>query len=88
MIKINFILIFFISFHIACGSIIQADIDEVRDEIVYNGKVYYPSTRKLFEEKSSQELNEEKKEIKYSEHEEEIVEGAQFWMYIFIILCM
>lgn len=87
MIKINVILIFLISFHIAYGSMIQADIDEVRDVIVYNGKVYYPSYRKLYEEKSSPEPVEEKKEIKHSEHEEELVDGAQFWMYIFIILC-
>jgi hypothetical protein len=87
MLKINVILIFLLSFHIANGTMIKADLDEDKDVIVYNGKLYYPSYIKIKESTSTSKNNEEKEAMKHSEHEEELVEGAQLWFYIFIILC-
>lgn len=87
MLKTNVIFVLLLSFYIAYGLKIEVDLDNERDVIIYKGKTYYPSNFRIKQETSTTLHDTDKDTVNHLEHEEELAEGAQFWIYLFIILC-
>ncbi len=92
-------LIFLLSIYIV-SSINKTDVfyDSKYDIIFHNGKLYFPSKNNGVNNPSNQTINNNNTHSNADlninthansnlHHEEELVEGATFWVYIFIILC-
>jgi hypothetical protein len=66
---------------IVVSSKVEVDYDELRDMIIMNGKIY--SAEPVHAQPVPVSGHHE---TKTGEHEE-LAEGAQFWFYIFMIVC-
>ena len=80
MLKTYVVLIFLCSIYITNAAKIEVEYDEENDLILNNGKIYSA----VHDIKKS---NFVPRILAHGAAEEEHVEGAQFWGYIFAILC-
>jgi hypothetical protein len=86
MLKTYVTLTILFSIYLVTAIKIEVELDEGKDIILYNGKIYHPSYIRIKNENQEKLTNEHKEPI-HSLHEEELVDGAQFWIYIGIIIC-
>lgn len=88
MLKNYVIFVLFCTIHIAMCNTTNVYHDDKYDIIFHNGKLYFPSKNPSLKNVSSEDSNNNHiiPSIKHNE-DEELVSGALFWFYIFIILC-
>jgi hypothetical protein len=93
MIKIHEIFILLSALYlVSCNEKTDVFYDSKYDIIFHNGKLYFPSKNNEIDKRpdkdsSKNEMNNPHKNNEEKLHEEELVSGAKFWVYIFIILC-
>ena len=88
MLQKNAVFIFILFFYLGNAIKVEVELDEDTGVIEHNGKIYLPSFIRIKED-ALKILNQEKTfNVPQTIHNEELAEGAQFWIYISIIACI
>jgi len=87
MLKKNAVFIFILFLSVANAVKVEVELEEKTGIIQYNGKIYYPSFIRIKED-NLEILNQEKTyNVPHTIKDEDLVEGAQYWIYLSIIAC-